>query len=126
MLVDVVRQESGTTNDGNVARHFFSEPALLANITGIDETLIRRFSVILQGISCGYDLNPEAFKKYALDSARLFVNLYPWFKMPSSVHKILIHGADVINSLILPIGQLSEEALEARHKECRYYRQYNS
>ena len=35
--------------------------------------------------------------------------------MPASAHKILIHGADVMDTLLLPIGQLSEEALEAMH-----------
>jgi len=29
--------------------------------------------------------------------------------MPASVHKILIHGSKIIESAILPIGQLSEE-----------------
>lgn len=46
--------------------------------------------------------------------------------MPSSVHKILIHGADVIGSLVRPIGQLSEKALESRHKDCRYYREHST
>ena len=44
--------------------------------------------------------------------------------MPSSVHKILCHGKLVIASWILPIGQLSEEAQEARKKDNRRYREY--
>lgn len=44
-----------------------------------------------------------------------FVKLYEWYKMPASAHKILIHGADVMDTLLLPIGQLSEEASEAMH-----------
>lgn len=46
--------------------------------------------------------------------------------MPASIHKILIHGADVMDTLLIPIGQLSEEVLEARHKECRSFRQYRT
>ncbi|KAF2897054.1 hypothetical protein ILUMI_09120 [Ignelater luminosus] len=47
--------------------------------------------------------------------------------MPASVQKSLIHGAEVMDSLLLPIGQLvDEEALEVRHKECRYYREHNT
>ena len=42
--------------------------------------------------------------------------------MPSSLHKLLIHGADVIRSLLLPIGAYSEEAHEARNKHARWYR----
>jgi len=42
--------------------------------------------------------------------------------MPSSVHKILVHGADIIKTVSLPIGMMSEEALEARNKDMRNYR----
>ena len=52
----------------------------------------------------------------------LFRDLYAWFYMPVSVHKLLIHGADVIRSHLLPIGMYSEEAQEARNKHVRQYR----
>lgn len=42
--------------------------------------------------------------------------------MPATVHKILFHGAEIIKHAIMPIGQLSEEATEARHKQFRKYR----
>lgn len=43
--------------------------------------------------------------------------------MSPTMHKILRHGATVIDHAILPIGQLSEEAAEARNKHFRIYRQ---
>ncbi|GBM84803.1 hypothetical protein AVEN_217789-1 [Araneus ventricosus] len=43
--------------------------------------------------------------------------------MPVSVHEILFHGKDIIDSCILPIGQLSEEAREARNKHNRKFRE---
>lgn len=121
-----MKQGKGSTNDGNTARRFFQDPEKAAEITGIDESLVKRFGIILQAISCGHKLNTEVFRKYALETAKLFVEKYPWYYMPTSIHKILIHGADVMDSLIMPIGQLSEEALESRHKECRYYREHNT
>lgn len=42
--------------------------------------------------------------------------------MSPTVHKVLMHGAQVISDAILPIGQLSEEAAEARNKHFRKYR----
>lgn len=42
--------------------------------------------------------------------------------MPTSVHKILIHGHEIIGNFLLPIGQLSEEAQEARNKDFKNYR----
>lgn len=46
--------------------------------------------------------------------------------MPATVHKILVHSVEVIELALLPIGQLSEEAQEARNKDCRRFRQHNT
>ena len=51
-----------------------------------------------------------------------FRDLYPWFYIPVSLHKLLIHSADVIRSHLLPIGMYSEEAQEARNKHVGQYR----
>lgn len=42
--------------------------------------------------------------------------------MPVTVHKILMHGKEIIDAATLPIGMLSEEAEEARNKDYRRYR----
>lgn len=42
--------------------------------------------------------------------------------MPSTVHKILIHGAQIISTSILPVGTLGEEASEARNKDYKNFR----
>lgn len=36
--------------------------------------------------------------------------------MPTSAHKILIHGHQIIPTSVLPIGEMSEEAQEASNK----------
>lgn len=46
--------------------------------------------------------------------------------MPPTVHKILIQGSSIVKEAILPIGQLSEEALEARYKNIRRYREHHT
>lgn len=94
---------------GNTARIFFQNSKKSAEITGVDEELIKRFHIILQTISCGYEVDSERFYSYAMETAKLFVSNYPWYYMPTSVHKVLIHGADIIKHAILPIGQLGEE-----------------
>lgn len=45
---------------------------------------------------------------------------------PPTVHKVLIHGAEIIRSFLVPIGQLSEEALEAGNKDFRNTRLYHA
>jgi hypothetical protein len=46
--------------------------------------------------------------------------------MPASVHKILLHGSKIIDSHLLPIGELSEEAQEARNKDFKRFREYHT
>lgn len=123
LLVDRPKPGYGNTNDGNSARRFFANSKVSAQILGVDENVINRFHIILQVLASGYDVNIDEFKKYCLDTAELFVEKYPWYPMPTTVHKILIHSAQVIESCLLPIGQLSEEAQEARNKDVKKYRE---
>ncbi len=82
--------------------------------------------MILKSLACGRDIDPEKFEKYAMDTYNLIVNKYDWYKVPWSVHRILMHGADTIKYNIIPIGQLTEEAAEARNKDFRRYREYHT
>ena len=123
LLIDMPKQNSGNTNDGNTARRFFKDPEKTSDITGIDIRLINRFRTILEALSSGLPINSYSFQKYTDETASLYLLLYPWYYMPASVHKVLYHGTDIISSCILPIGQLSEEAQEARNKDIRRYRE---
>lgn len=127
LLIDIVKQGSGTTNDGNTARRFFEFPDKTAAITGLDEDLIRRFAVILQAITSGELIDVLKFKEYTKITAEKYVELYDWYYMSSTVHKLLIHGGDIIaENAIVPIGSLSEEASEARNKDFRKFREHHS
>jgi hypothetical protein len=117
---------SGSSNDGNMARRFFADPALTAEITEVDETFIARLSVILGALCSGYELNLQRYKEYCLETARLYVSLYEWYYMSSSVHKILIHSSEIVSAALLPIGQLSEDAQEAQNKYCKKFREQHT
>ena len=117
---------SGNTNDGNTARKVFAEPCLAADITGIDLTFIKRLGVLLDVVNTNYLINPAKFRDYALETARHYVQLYPWYHMPASMHILLIHGHQIMSCFRVPIGALSEEAMEARNKELKHYRQHHT
>lgn len=123
LIVDVPKAGYGNTNDGNTSRRFFGNHELAAEITGIDENFIHRLKIILEVLSSGHKVNVEKFSIYAKETAELYVQLFPWHPMTPTMHKILIHGPMVIEKALLPIGQLSEEASEARNKHFRIYRQ---
>ena len=86
---------SGNTNDGNSARRFFKHPDVSSRITGVNKELIDRFAIILQTINSGYPINSTKFGKYCDETSKLYVELYPWYVLPPSVHKILVHGEEI-------------------------------
>lgn len=122
LLVDMPKANFGNTNDGNTSRRFFENTKLASEITGINHELIFRFKVILETISSGLKIDAAKYDSYALETAKLYINEYGWHPMTPTLHKILIHGASIIENAFLPIGQLSEEAAEARNKHFRSYR----
>lgn len=117
LIVDMPKDSgSGTTNDGNTARRAFSNYKIFSEITGISEVLIRRLFVILRVINSTFNINIDKFNDYCLEIYHLYVSQYSWFYMPVSVHKLLIHGAEVASKLLFPIGIFTEEAQEANNK----------
>lgn len=124
--IDMVKQGMGTTNDGNTSRRFFKDPAITSEITGVNKDLIHRFGIILDTLNSGAAIDPLKFENYCRKTASLYVDLYKWYYMPNTVHKILWHGGIIISASMLPIGMLTEEAQEARNKDYRMYRREHS
>jgi len=119
LKVDYVRSGGeGTSNDGNTSRQFFDDPSKAAKVTGIKESLIMCCATIL---TAGYEINKKIFSEYSIEPTKMLVKEYPWYYMPASVHKILLHGLSVISAALLPISQMSEEAQEARNKNLKKY-----
>jgi len=123
LLVDIPKAGFGNTNDGNTSRRFFADPESSSRITGVNLDLIKRLHVILEVISSGQNINANKFEAFAHETAKKYIDLYGWHPMSPTMHKVLMHGAEVVTHAILPIGQLSEEAAEARNKHFRQYRQ---
>jgi hypothetical protein len=69
-------------------------------------------------------VNATAFDNYAKETAKLFESLYAWYYMPASVHKVLIPRSAIVSAALLPIGQLAEEAQEARNKDIKKFREH--
>jgi len=106
----------GNTNTGNTARRAFKDVDVLSKITGLKSELLYKLKIILIVINSKHDINDQKFEKYALQTALLYIDAYPWYPMTATLHKILVHGADIIRTSIFPIGMLGEEASEATNK----------
>lgn len=126
ILVDCVKQGTGNTNDGNIARKFFEEYRKVSIITNVREEFIKRLYVIMQAITSKKSICVENFKSYCDDTAKLYIEEYKWFPMPTSCHMILLHGSQIVESFFVPIGQLSEEAQEAKNKDFKRVRENNT
>lgn len=49
-----------------------------------------------------------------------YVKLFSLYPMPTSIHIFLIHGHAIIESSVMPIGQISKDVQEARNKGINY------
>ena len=115
LLVDKSKaNSSGRTNDENIARCAFSQPELFA--TNVDQDLIHNFKIILIALTCQQVLDLEKFEAFCFDTANLYMTKYPWFPMPATIHKVLIHAKQILEDSVLPAGYFGEEASEARNK----------
>ena len=97
--------------------YWFSVSSITFWKAGFIIILIKHSYSLLQVISSPYAINIEKFRQYTQDTAKHYVQYYAWYYMLASVHKLLIHGAEIVQYALLPIGQLSEEAQETRHKD---------
>lgn len=122
LIVDKPKPGYGNTNDGNTTRKFFANADVSAEIIGLDVELIKKIDIILRTLASGYDINLEKFENVCRETRKLYLSLYSWYFMPATVHKILVHSTQVIKTALLPIGQFSEEAQEARNKDLRRFR----
>uniref|UniRef100_A0A1S4KHE3 Uncharacterized protein n=2 Tax=Culex quinquefasciatus TaxID=7176 RepID=A0A1S4KHE3_CULQU len=116
----------GNSNDGNTADVFFANVAVVSRITGLDEELLERISALLTVLNSRERIDAAAYRLYAEETRKLYIKLYDWYPLSPTLHKILVHGADIIKRSLLPIGMLSEEAQEARNKSIRKFRQFHA
>ncbi|CAL4103545.1 unnamed protein product, partial [Meganyctiphanes norvegica] len=67
-------------------------------------------------LNSGHSINTVAFRKLGLETAKIHVDVYLWFPMPQSIHRLFIHGADIAELCPVTMGESSEEAIESSHK----------
>lgn len=114
--VDKPKPNYGSSNDGNTARRAFENPDIFSEITGVSLELITKFQTILIALACRLPLDLEKFETHCFNTGTLFISLYPWFPMPASIHKVLVHGKQIIENCLLPVGYFGEDAAESRNK----------
>ena len=111
LIVDRPKPGYGNTNDDNAVHRCFLNPEKRSGeITGFYVELIKKFSVLLRTLSSGHEIDCVKFENLCFKTRTLYLNLYLWYYMSVTVHKILTHNTEVLKLFILLIGlQMHEE-----------------
>lgn len=126
LIIDMPRQGSGNSNTGNSARRFFANHESSASILNIKPSIIYKMGQVLKVIKSRLAVDVKVFEKYCNDLYLEYIAEYSLFPLTPTVHKILIHGPIIIQYFLMPIGYMSEEAQETRHKHFKSYREGSS
>ena len=117
LVVDVPRSGgAGNSNTGNVARKAFRNEEIFAEITEVDPNLIHRINVLLIAINVDHAIDLKALKAYGFETAKLWVEKYPWCYMPTTLHQLFLHSWESIPLSSLPLSFFSEQSLESTNK----------
>ena len=124
-LIGFVRQGVGSSSTGNRAKAFFHNFETVSNITGIDLEFLRDISQLLHMLSSHEHTNIDDFRRVAGNALDRYNHLYSWYAMSPTLHKVLVHGADIISFLkddVPSFGMCSEEPMEGCHKLTKHFR----
>jgi hypothetical protein len=122
LKVDCPNPAGGNSNTGNVARRAFADPCLFGQCLGFDHDeveIIRMLRNALLCFSCQLAINPDKFKIYCFKIFELWLTCFQWFPMTPTLHKLIFHGHELIRACPMPLGLMTEEAAEAKHKMFR-------
>ncbi|XP_041988246.1 uncharacterized protein LOC121739758 isoform X2 [Aricia agestis] len=116
LYVDEVKANGVLTNNWYTARTALSDKCRhkFADILGIEHWLVDGLHFILVAISSGLPIDADKFGDVCRDLAHRYVSQYAWHPMTVTIHKILVHGKDIIKSTKL--GMLSQQSAQPRNR----------
>ena len=122
------RRESGfgNTNTGNVARKAFENAVITAQICGVSPMLVSNLETIHRALAMDKDINTGAFETFCKETLDIYFDDAGWYNIPPTLHKILVHGRDIIDSTPIAIGITSEEGSESNIKFARQFYQHHT
>jgi hypothetical protein len=115
-----VRPGGGTSNTGNVARRALNAPDVLGRACGVPAEMVKLARTLWILLACPYEVDPEKFQALCKRFRELYfnpANNVSWYKLPPTVHKVVVHGAAILRKSPVPVGLLSEECSESNNKE---------
>ena len=122
--IDMPYQQSGNTNDGNMARKVFSDVKFFSEATGVDENFIETLKTCIACLSSSQHIDPHKYLATAKECYQIWKEKYATFEdLGPTIHKILVHGHEFIEVFEMQIGILIEQCIESCNKLVKYYRE---
>lgn len=112
----------GNSNTGELANRVFENYQVFAEITKLDEEMIRLVHIVICVLNQPYAINTEKLSVILTQIREIYYAKYSWKMISVSFHRFLDHTIDVINVLPLPPGMYTEQAGEALNKYLRKFR----
>ena len=116
----------GNTNTGNVARKAFANAVITAQICGVSPMLISNLETIHRALAMDKDINTEEFEKFCNETLEIYFSEAGWYNIPPTLHKILVHGKEIIEAMPIAIGITSEEGSESNIKFARQFYKHHT
>ena len=110
--------DPGKTLSGNVARKAFENPVVFAQIIGVSPMLVSNLDVIWR---TKYQINGKEFEVFCKQTLSIYMSEVGWYNIPPTIHKILVHGRDIVDACPVALGLTSEECSEANNKFIRKF-----
>jgi putative intracellular protease/amidase len=111
----------GNTNTGNVVRKAFANAEKTAAICGVPTMLVSNLDVIRRALASSQPINPEKFGDLCEKTLEQYMSCAKWYDIPPSLHRVLVHGKEIVEATPLPIGITSEEGAESNTKFARRF-----
>lgn len=116
----------GTTNTGNLVRKAFTNSEITARICGVSTVLVSNLDTIRRAFSSGCPIDPEELQKICQATLIQYNLDAGWYSLSPTLHRVLVHGKEIVQATPLPIGITSEEGSEANTKFARQYLKHHT
>ena len=116
----------GTTNTGNLVRKAFINAEVTARICGVSTVLVSNLDTIRRAFSSGHPIDSEELHKICQETLIQYKLDAGWYSLSPTLHRVLVHGKEIVQATPLAIGITSEEGSEANTKFARHFLKHHT
>ena len=109
-----------------MCRKAFENPVKTAKICGVSPMLVSNLDTIRRTLASTNKINLGAFESYCKETLDLYMSEVGWYNIPPTLHRVLVHGSEIIRATPINIGLTSEESAEGNTKFARRFYKHHT